>query len=98
MRRILFCLWAASLFSCDSSEHQEAVHNTDAALGSDAGLAGEATDPAACAPTACALWRWNCGTMSDGCGHDLNCGTCTAPEVCGGGGVPHVCGRSDAGP
>jgi uncharacterized repeat protein (TIGR01451 family) len=34
----------------------------------------------------------NCGSVSDGCGDMLDCGTCTAPETCGGGGTPNVCG------
>jgi hypothetical protein len=34
----------------------------------------------------------NCGQVGDGCGNVLNCGTCTAPDTCGGGGVANVCG------
>ncbi len=36
----------------------------------------------------------NCGTISDGCGGTLTCGTCTAPQTCGGGtpSNPNVCG------
>jgi hypothetical protein len=35
----------------------------------------------------------NCGTLSNGCGGTLVCGTaCTAPKTCGGGGIPNVCG------
>jgi MYXO-CTERM domain-containing protein len=35
----------------------------------------------------------DCGTISDGCGGTLTCGTaCTAPQTCGGGGVANVCG------
>ncbi|MFP2958739.1 tryptophan synthase alpha chain, partial [Myxococcus sp. 1LA] len=30
----------------------------------------------------------------DGCGGSLECGTCTAPESCGGTGVPNVCAAS----
>jgi hypothetical protein len=33
-----------------------------------------------------------CGQASDGCGNVLNCGTCTPPETCGGGGTPGKCG------
>ena len=34
-----------------------------------------------------------CGTIGDGCGHSIACGdTCTAPETCGGTGIPNVCG------
>ncbi len=34
----------------------------------------------------------NCGPVGDGCGDVLDCGACTAPQTCGGGGTPSVCG------
>ena len=45
-----------------------------------------------CTPTTCAAQGKNCGTILDGCGGTLTCGTCTAPQICGGGGVANVCG------
>jgi hypothetical protein len=36
----------------------------------------------------------NCGTISNGCSGTLSCGTCTAPQTCGGGGTPNVCGST----
>jgi hypothetical protein len=51
-----------------------------------------ATLTTACTPTTCAAQKENCGSISDGCGGELNCGTCTAPATCGGGGTPNVCG------
>src|SRR2546426_2603814 len=33
----------------------------------------------------------NCGRVSI-CGQTLRCGPCTAPETCGGSGIPNVCG------
>src|SRR5438876_440097 len=39
----------------------------------------------ACAPTSCAAEGKNCGTISNGCGGTLTCGSCTAPATCGGG-------------
>src|SRR5712691_8164034 len=47
---------------------------------------------ATCSPTTCAAQGKNCGTISDGCGGTLTCGTCTEPQTCGGGGVANVCG------
>jgi hypothetical protein len=40
----------------------------------------------------------NCGTVSNGCGGTITCGTCTAPETCGGGtpSNPNVCGSGGA--
>lgn len=34
----------------------------------------------------------DCDYASDGCGGQVGCGTCTAPETCGGGGVRNRCG------
>ena len=47
-----------------------------------------------CSPTTCAAAGANCGTIADGCGGTLDCGTCTLPETCGGGGTPNVCGTA----
>ena len=47
---------------------------------------------ATCSPTTCAAQGTNCGTIADGCGGTLPCGSCTAPQTCGGGGVANVCG------
>ena len=40
--------------------------------------------------TACA--GHNCGLEGDGCGNTYDCGTCTAPQTCGGGGTSSMCG------
>jgi hypothetical protein len=53
---------------------------------------GNAVFGACCTPTTCTAQGKNCGTTSDGCGHTLSCGRCTAPQTCGGGGTPNVCG------
>lgn len=45
-----------------------------------------------CTPKTCAQVGANCGSVSDGCGGTLSCGSCTAPATCGGGGTPNVCG------
>jgi len=47
-----------------------------------------------CTPTTCAAQGKNCGSISNGCGGTLACGTCTAPQTCGGGGVANVCGAA----
>jgi hypothetical protein len=45
-----------------------------------------------CTPTTCAAQKATCGSISDGCGGTLTCGSCTSPQTCGGGGVANVCG------
>ena len=45
-----------------------------------------------CQPATCSSLGLTCGQNADGCGHlTPDCGTCTAPEFCGGGG-PSRCG------
>ncbi len=44
--------------------------------------------------TSCSAQGKNCGTISDGCGGTLSCGSCTSPSVCGGGGVANICGNA----
>jgi len=54
--------------------------------GSDGGV------DAGCARMSCQSQGYGCGTAADGCGGSLDCGQCTAPQTCGGGGTPHQCG------
>src|SRR5207237_3208022 len=63
----------------------------NAALGVDAAFRA-VIPPPACAPISCAAVGKNCGTMSDGCGTTLTCGTCSGSLTCGGGGTANVCG------
>jgi hypothetical protein len=48
--------------------------------------------PDACAPSTCTDLGLNCGFTDNGCGDMLDCGSCVAPESCGGGGTENVCG------
>ncbi len=52
------------------------VHNR---CGAGSGGSGDA-----CAKTTCASQGITCGAAGDGCGGMLSCGTCTAPQLCGG--------------
>ncbi len=45
-----------------------------------------------CTAKTCAEQGFGCGAQGDGCGNEIQCGTCTAPETCGGGGTPNQCG------
>lgn len=45
-----------------------------------------------CVPITCAAAGKNCGSISDGCGKTLACGSCSGGQICGWGGKPNVCG------
>ena len=47
----------------------------------------------ACKPRTCAGVGANCGPVGDGCGGLVQCGTCNAPDSCGGGGHASQCGH-----
>jgi hypothetical protein len=48
-------------------------------------------DPGPCEPRTCLEAGAECGTIDDGCGDPLVCGTCTGGEICGAGGQPNTC-------
>jgi len=54
--------------------------------------------PGSCTPTSCAAQGKNCGSIDNGCGSPLNCGSCSAPLTCGGGGAANVCGAGTCTP
>ncbi len=55
------------------------------------------TTSSVCTPTTCAANHATCGTIPDGCGGTLTCGSCASPQTCGGGGVANVCGGGTTG-
>ncbi|MBV9948030.1 MAG: hypothetical protein JOZ69_14340 [Myxococcales bacterium] len=54
---------------------------------------GDAGNVVPCTPKTCADLGINCGPAGDGCGGALSCGTCSGLDICGGGGLPGVCGN-----
>src|SRR5947209_2255070 len=56
--------------------------------------AGGSLDMAGCVPTTCMALGKTCGTIADGCGQTIPCGTCPAGQSCGGGGVAGKCASS----
>lgn len=50
-------------------------------------------DGGPCVPTTCAALGVTCGPVGNGCGGMIDCGSCTLPDTCGGGGVLGHCGR-----
>lgn len=93
-------LVAGVLFACSSSDEAKPKNAVDAGAdspvdsGKDSGDApvdsGPDASDVACQPLTCAPNQ--CGTRADGCGGNLDCGTCAWPDTCGGAGVPGVCG------
>ena len=63
----------------------------DAGTGSDAGMQ---TDAGACVSRTCAELGYECGNPVE-CGRELDCGGCTLPATCGGGGAAFRCGSTD---
>lgn len=45
-----------------------------------------------CTPRTCEQAGAQCGDVADGCGGIVHCPPCLAPQTCGGGGTPNVCG------
>jgi hypothetical protein len=48
--------------------------------------ASQADGATSCTPATCQTLGYTCGAAGDGCGAQIDCGTCTAPDICGGGG------------
>jgi hypothetical protein len=46
-----------------------------------------------CTPLTCKKLGYTCGPAGDGCGGSLDCGSCKAPEFCGGGGYSKCGGK-----
>lgn len=59
---------------------------------------GPAVDAAPCVPKSCQSESKDCGSMPDGCGGTVSCGSCGAGQTCGGGGVANVCGTGTCTP
>jgi len=72
----------------------DATAGGETTVGDDGGISFDASSETmgGCTPKTCTELGTNCGPVADGCGGLVDCGTCTAPLVCGGGGKPNVCG------
>ncbi|HEY8041274.1 MAG TPA: hypothetical protein VIF15_15815, partial [Polyangiaceae bacterium] len=51
-----------------------------------------------CVPKTCKDLGFDCGPQGDGCGNVIQCGTCTLPQFCGGGGPSKCGGNTTVGP
>ncbi len=88
--------------SCSDGARSQLSSGDGGALSGDGGpdldgsIAFDVTVTTCTAPQTCAAANASCGPIGDGCDGVLECGACVAPETCGGGGEPSVCG-GDAG-
>ena len=64
----------------------------EGSFGGDSPDGGGGGDGGCSSAITCAQAGANCGPMADGCQGIIDCGTCTPPETCGGGGASNVCG------
>jgi hypothetical protein len=63
------------------------------------GMNGQCGAAPVCTPADCSnagpgATAVGCGAVGDGCGNVIQCGSCNAPDICGGGGVPYQCGNA----
>jgi len=73
----------------------DAAGSTDGTLISDGPILGDSSSGC---PSTCKDLGANCGATTDTkCGGVVQCGSCAAGTVCGGGGVPNQCGKGNGG-
>ena len=57
----------------------------------------DAQEGATCVPVTCSSAGAQCGEIVDKCGGKVDCGACSPPNNCGGGGTANQCGSSAVG-
>jgi hypothetical protein len=77
----------------DNCSQPRMVASCGTCTGSQTCGGGGTANVCGCTPTTCALQGKNCGSIPDGCGNMLNCGSCSS-GTCGGGGSANVCGTA----
>jgi hypothetical protein len=80
-----------ALSSCASKGDDDDDDSGGAAGSGGSGGSGATGGSGSCKPKTCAGENAECGTLDDGCGKTLECGTCSAPLSCGGDGTANRC-------
>ncbi len=89
---LIVLLTAAALAACGGSS-KGGDGDDDGGPGDEIDAGGGGTDAGeGCGLVTCESAGATCGPIGDGCGGIIECGDCDAPETCGGGGTPSVCG------
>jgi outer membrane protein assembly factor BamB len=91
LKWVIVSLFAAAWMACNTNLTIDCTGTT--CPGPDASQSNGPDSGGPCVPKTCIGLGRNCGTVWDGCGGLIDCGTCTAPDSCGGGGEPNVCGQ-----
>lgn len=81
---LLACCVTVAMLACGSSDDDAKQNQPTADVSMDA--------DSGCVPKTCEQIPAECGSVLDGCGRTLECGTCLDGETCGGGGVANQCG------
>ena len=92
VRRVWIAVWLGALVGCSSTTPEGGGRPLPAPPACSVGSCDD--DPITCVPLTCAmaLGQDGCGTLADGCGGQLDCGTCSGEATCGGGGTRNKCG------
>ena len=83
----LGAIWLAVTLAACGGHHGNSTSDGSTTSGD-----GSTDASAGCGLATCASQNATCGLVGDGCGGTLDCGSCTAPDTCGGGGVLFTCG------
>lgn len=97
-RSLLLFVWIAG---CGPTHHtgvpSDGLVADDAFVPSDGDNGGSGGGSATCGLSSCTAQNAMCGPIGDGCGGSIDCGSCTSPESCGGGGTLFTCGGTGSG-
>lgn len=79
----LICGWQGESGACQSGEYVKGIDSSGKII-CDA-------FPSLCSASTCSSLSYTCGSWPDGCGNTINCGTCTAPNICAAGTCAVAC-------
>jgi uncharacterized membrane protein YgcG len=84
----------ATSASSGSSASSSSSSGSGSSSSGSGGSSGGGPAEGGCMAQTCHELGYDCGTVGDGCGQVISCGTCVPPQVCGGGGFSR-CGDDE---